>query len=488
MQEHDVIIIGAGLAGLTAGAKLAKEGKRVLLIEQHSKVGGCATTFSRKINGQKVTFEVGLHEMDGLDNQNDPKLGYFQDLGVFDNVNFVKVPEFYRFTNSRTDVVVPHHVPDAIDSLSKVFQEEQEAIDNFFSDIFSIFGNYERMMEFSTVSVGAYLDSITSNEDLKFALAANLGYYGDDPYSLSMIYFSAAQSSFYRGGGHFIKGGSQALSDYLSKVITENKGSVICNHLVTGIITKNNVAIGIKYFHKKQKDSDEEQAFGKVILANAAIPNVVNTLLGDTLQNTEYQQSVNSLEIACSLLTVYLAFNRPPSDIGNKHYSTFIYDKDISFKDIYSLERSNDYAKKGFTFVDYSIIDSELTKEGYSGAICAIDYLDHWDQLCEDEYKSKKQAVKEILIKRLDKVIPGIKDIIVFSEVATPTTIVRYTQNPGSVYGFSQTVEQAGPKITSVRKPPIDNLFFASAWAGSGGFSGAIHSGYACALKILKDY
>lgn len=98
----------------------------------------------------------------------------------------------------------------------------------------------------------------------------------------------------------------------------------------------------------------------------------MNTLLGDTLQNTEYQQSVNSFEIACSLLTVY---------------------------------------------------------------------LDHWDQLDEDEYKSKKHAVKEILVERLDKAIPRIKDIIVFSEVATPTTIVRYTRNPGIVYGFSQTVE-----------------------------------------------
>ena len=91
MQEQDIIIIGAGLAGLTAGAKLAKEGKKVLLLEQHSKVGGCATTFSRKIEGQKVTFEVGLHEMDGLDNKNDRKIKYFQDLGVFDNVNFIPI-------------------------------------------------------------------------------------------------------------------------------------------------------------------------------------------------------------------------------------------------------------------------------------------------------------------------------------------------------------------------------------------------------------
>jgi len=48
LEKYDAIIIGAGLGGLTAGAKLAKEGKKVLLIEQHTIPGGCATTFKRK--------------------------------------------------------------------------------------------------------------------------------------------------------------------------------------------------------------------------------------------------------------------------------------------------------------------------------------------------------------------------------------------------------------------------------------------------------
>ncbi|OQY03119.1 MAG: hypothetical protein B6I20_05705 [Bacteroidetes bacterium 4572_117] len=56
-MQYDIIIIGAGLGGLTAGAKLSKEGKKVLLIEQHYVPGGCATTFKRK----GFTFEVGLH-------------------------------------------------------------------------------------------------------------------------------------------------------------------------------------------------------------------------------------------------------------------------------------------------------------------------------------------------------------------------------------------------------------------------------------------
>ncbi|MGW8316703.1 MAG: FAD-dependent oxidoreductase, partial [Bacteroidales bacterium] len=47
-MKYDVIIIGAGLGGLTAGARLAREGKKVLMLEQHDRVGGCATTFKRR--------------------------------------------------------------------------------------------------------------------------------------------------------------------------------------------------------------------------------------------------------------------------------------------------------------------------------------------------------------------------------------------------------------------------------------------------------
>jgi phytoene dehydrogenase-like protein len=55
-MKYDIIIVGAGLGGLTAGAKLTREGKKVLVIEQHSKPGGCATTFRRG----DFTMEVGL--------------------------------------------------------------------------------------------------------------------------------------------------------------------------------------------------------------------------------------------------------------------------------------------------------------------------------------------------------------------------------------------------------------------------------------------
>ncbi|MFX1282713.1 MAG: hypothetical protein ACFFB5_03625 [Promethearchaeota archaeon] len=95
----------------------------------------------------------------------------------------------------------------------------------------------------------------------------------------------------------------------------------------------------------------------------------------------------------------------------------------------------------------------------------------------------------KIFIDRLDKVIPGIKNIIIYHEVATPKTMLRYTLNlEGTVYAFAQTLNQVEPMKHNIRKPPIRNLCCASAWTGSGGFSGAIMAGYSCAQKIMKDY
>lgn len=56
--QYDVIVIGSGLAGLTAANTLSRSGHRVLLLEQHYKLGGMATWFRRP--GGHI-FDVSLH-------------------------------------------------------------------------------------------------------------------------------------------------------------------------------------------------------------------------------------------------------------------------------------------------------------------------------------------------------------------------------------------------------------------------------------------
>ncbi|MBN2758755.1 MAG: NAD(P)/FAD-dependent oxidoreductase [Bacteroidales bacterium] len=258
-MNYDVIIIGAGLGGLTAGAKLVKEGKKVLLIEQHYVPGGCATTFQRK----GYTVEVGLHELDGFSDSSF-KTKIFKEFDVFNNVEFVKLPEFYETNWKGKSFVLPENIEKASQKLINEFPDEEKGIIKFLyfikgidneiknmpktksekiikSILFPAF--YPKLVKSSKTDVGTFIDSIIKNEWLKIILLSNLSYYHDNPYTASLFYFAAGQASYYLNGSYFIKGGSQKLSDYLMKYIKDNGGEVKLMNMVNEIIIEKGKAV-----------------------------------------------------------------------------------------------------------------------------------------------------------------------------------------------------------------------------------------------------
>jgi len=476
-MKYDIIIIGAGLGGLTAGAKLAREGKKVLVIEQHSQPGGCATTFKRG----NYTLEVGLHEMDGP-SPRDMKTRIFNELDVFTNVEFIKVPEFYRFINNRCSVTVPHEPETAIERLSELFPGETDGIRIYFDQLLTPPKRTPDTVE-KDKNVADFLDTIIKNEDLKLILLGNIGYFHDDPCTLSLAYYSAAQRSYYTGGASFIKGGSQKLSDHLAAYIKDHGGELLFNHIVTRILTDSNKVTGVTYKNKNDPGSQVMKVMAGEIIANNAVPNVAVLLPSE--KGRELNKEISTLKTGASLLTVYLGFSKPPGELGHNYYSTAVFDSSVkSIRDIYR-NNNDDFSRRSFIFVDYGQLDSGLALAGKSvGAICCIDYLKDWETLDKKEYTSKKKQVTETLIKRLDKIIPGIKDIIEYSETGTSSTVRRYTLNPGgAVYGFAQTPSRK----TFDSFKLLDNLHFASAWGKTGGgFSGAIIGGYLSAYNILR--
>jgi all-trans-retinol 13,14-reductase len=480
-MSYDMIVIGGGLGGLVVGAKLAKEGKKILLVEQHDRPGGCATNFKRK----DFTMEVGLHEMDGL-HERDMKTRIFRDLGVLDNVEFLKVPEFYRFVNNRYDVTISHNPEEVQETLTKIFPNEKAGIKAYFFQIQNIKKIIKQESNKTERTIGEFIDSIITDGDLKLILLGNLGYYHDDPYNLSLNYYSMAQSSYYQGGGNFIQGGSQILSDYLMKVIFDNGGSVLLKHLVKEIILEDDTAIGIRYQSVKQKDEDLKVAFANEIIANASIPQVADMLLPKTYGKL-IKNEMNGLHPAPSLLTVYFGFNKKLGDIGNKHYSTFIFDESVNKPSDILSNNHADFDKRSFTFVDYSQVNSKLAPDNKGvGAVCCNDYTADWEKLDKKAYEKRKEQAAMYFISRLEKLIPGFADAVEYYEVGTAKTVERYTLNPnGAVYGFAQTPARVKTTINS----PVKNLSFASAWTQTGGgFSGAIYSGYLCAIDVIRKW
>jgi all-trans-retinol 13,14-reductase len=478
-MTYDFIIIGGGLGGLTAGAKLAKEGHKVLLLEQHDRPGGCATTFRRK----EYTMEVGLHEMEGL-YPGDKKIAMFEDLGLLERITFLPLPEFYRFINGRRDIVLPHNKEEARTVLKQAFPGDATGIDTYFWHL----SNAKRVMVLNRnqpeKSIGRFLDETIVDEDLKLVLLGNLGYYHDDPYSLSWFYYLSAQNSNYGGRSNYIRGGSQELSNALADIIRENGGEVRLNCLATRIDYQGKKPSGVTYTATRGKYRASRSEPAKQIIVNAAVPNLALGLLSET-DGKRLSAALPGNRIGASLLTVYYGFKKSLKETGSRHYATFVFHPSIrTQKDILANNHS-DFSTRSFTFVDYGQVDSALAPEGKSvGAVCAVDYPEDWSGLDREEYQRMKADVADTITGRCEQIIPGFRDAIGYVEVATPLSVERFTLNPGgAVYGFAQNPDKPVAYLSALP----ENIHIASAWGKlGGGFSGAFINGYQTAVDLLK--
>ena len=502
MKTYNSIIIGSGLGGLTAGALLALWGKKVLVLEQHYIAGGCATAFKRK----DFLMEVGLHEIDGLHDQ-DFKRPIMELLGLFKGVEFLKIPELYHIRKGDFSYVLSEG-KQAKEQLKRDFPKEEKNINEFFITIEKLYKEmhqmprskwfrrlihplmpllYPAIASTSRITAGEWLDKHFKDERLKTILTANMCYYADDPFNLSLMYFLVAQGSYLNGGGHFVKGGSQNLSNYLVHFIEQHGGQVLTGKYAKEILIENNRAIGVAYQDTFNRTIPMVKVYADTVIANAAQPNVAQML--PEPQCRALQKRIGKLRPACSLLSVYLGFNIDLRELGVTHYSNVILNKALkSLKDIKD-DAHSPWSERSFTFVNYGVIDSQLCPKGKSlGVICTTDYLADWEGLDDKDYQLQKEVVARILLKRLEKEYPTILNYLEYYEVATPKTIHRYTLNPaGTAYGYVQSIGQTGPLREKVTASPIRNLFFSSAWAPSGGgYSGAIYSGFFTAKAMNK--
>lgn len=503
-MKYNTVVIGGGLAGLTAGATLSKFGKKVLLLEQHHKPGGYATTFKR---GDFI-IEVALHEMSGLAETGTIRKNIFKMLDVDQHVQFEKVPEFYAVVSEKGDFVLPHGYEAATNALIDRYPEDEKGIRRFMKLIAGIRKEgrefpskpwkqklifplmpllYPSLVEASKHTIGSWLDEYITNENAKLDLVAHICYWGDDPYTLSMNYFGLPFSGFIESGGHFIKGGSQILSNHLASYIEQHGGTVLLGKKAEKIVTENGRATGVTFRDSYNENLGPVTISCDNVVANCAIP-LVPALL-DEPHASSLEQKISSKTHSCSLLSIYLGFKTNLEKYGVKYYSNYFQGEGVkTLKDVHP-NQLGDWSKRSFIFVDYNKVDAQLAPPGKSaGSVCGVDYLKNWEGLSEEDYKAKKEEVAQLLLHRLEKQYPGIRESIEYYEVATPKTMKHYTSNPsGSVYGFAQTKEQTGNKRFR-NNFLIPNLYFASAWAfPGGGFEGSIMGGFLGALQMNKD-
>ena len=103
MARYDVVVIGAGLGGLTAGAILARDGRKVLVIERSNSVGGAASSYK----SGELFVEGSLHETSDPQHPRDPKHDVLTRAGVLDTVNWIPAGAFYEVRGGPLGAAVP---------------------------------------------------------------------------------------------------------------------------------------------------------------------------------------------------------------------------------------------------------------------------------------------------------------------------------------------------------------------------------------------
>lgn len=502
-NKYDIIVIGSGLGGLSSAAELALSGKKALVIEQHFRVGGSATSFNRK----GYIFEAGLH-MTAMVSSKNGNNSFYSSLGLLDKLTFVPAPEFYHVIGKGYEYTFKNSIEENIHDLSEMFPEDKKAIKQFFDTIFKIHDQtmkindrkplgfflsllaspvlYPKVLNSMFSTIGKYLDKHFKNEDLKTILLGNIGYYGDDPQKISLLFYAIAQTGYYRYGGAYIQGGSHQLPDSMADIITQNGGKILTMQEVTKIIMKDGKAVGVKY-RSKLKDAKESVAYADTIIANTAVPNVRKNLLSK--KESKVLEKFDKFTIGPSIMTLYVALKKPLKELGNKYYSIAIYNSEnFELKNFAKLNHG-DYKNRPAILCDYSQLDSKLSPDGKGYLVLSLmDYLKDWENLDESDYKFKKKQVMDSLVDRICEIFPKMRDQIEYVELATARTMKHYLMTPnGTAYGYNNT-----PKQSLIFRPRaksgIPNLYFASAWALPGaGFGGALTSGNICAAQIKKD-
>ncbi len=516
-ERFDVVVIGAGLGGLSAAGSLAKAGKRVLVLEHHTVPGGYAHEFRRG----KFRFEVALHALDGV-GPGGFVYPALRELEVLEQLSFERLDPFYTVRFPGREVTAYADPLQYEEELIRHFPQEagglRKLIDTMIQTYYEVrrFGmdsalgirpsmakmpaRYPLMLQAMGMSWAEFMERHIQDSELQAVFSTLWGYYGLPPSTLNAAAFIFPWVSYHLFGAYYPQGGSMALSRTLEKTVLKYGGEVRYRQTVTEIEMQDGMATAVLTEKGLRVEAD-------LIISNANAPDSMLKFVGKEHLPESYSQRVEEAlaKPAASNLVLYLGLDRDLIAEGWTQHELFLADTYDLEKDYLHVMDGN-FEKASMVITHYNQADPECTPPG--GSILMVmtlapwDYADQWgtagDPAALDknsptyyhknpQYQELKQAAGEALLERVEAVIPGVRDSIKYMEIGTPLTNYRYSLNPGgSIYGSEQTVENMYLGRLG-EKTPIPNLILTGAWVIGGGMSAAIISGQSAA-KRAKAY
>jgi prolycopene isomerase len=483
-DSYDVVVVGAGLGGLTPAALLARAGLRVLAIERGDGPGGCAHAFQRG----PYRFDPAVH----WTNQAGPGELYdvvLRFLGVEDLCSFVRVTSGYDAVFPGTKLHAPAGLEAFVEAHVRAFPHEEEGIRRFFGlcvqmqhdihqvsmsvalkDLDAEAARLPVLFRYRTSTVQPVLDECLSDPHAKAACTAIWPYGGSTASRLSFLVF--AQTLYQTvESAWFCRGSFQRLADAFAAALERHGGELIVGTEVSRILVENGRAAGVLL-------PGGRRIAAPVVISNADALHTFEELVGAEHLPAAFLRKLRRMEPSLSAFVVFAATRLDLSGAAHETFLNRTWDHEETWRDIQA-------GKPGGVWLNVPTpLDPSLAPPGEHlvilSSLAAYDIGRPWAE--------EKERFTEELLAWAESVFPGLREEMTFVESATPETLARFTRNHrGACYGWEQTVAQSGTKRLNHRSP-LDGLYVSGHWSLPGpGSVRVFTSGIHTAQIVLAD-
>jgi phytoene dehydrogenase-like protein len=468
-MKSKIIIIGGGIAGLSAGVFGQKQGFETEIFEMHTIPGGQCTAWKRK----GYMFDYCIEWLTGSSSGSMNTL--WKQLGALsENVPIIDPEVFIRNVNQEgQEFLIYKDMQKWETYLKSIAPEDEKAISRMFSIInkFSLSGDLEEIMK---------------PKPLRKTFPLLKIYLRMLPAILPIIKYGKKSCRQFINEMGFK---NKFLHYFLEQIYGNENFSAIAFLMMLSLFRDNNAGypaggslnFALRIMNKYQELGGTLSAGKKVSKIRIEEGKAVGVVLSDgTIHPSDY------VIAACDLRTVIydmLDGKYIPEDIKNafENWPLFKPLVQVSFgikKEIKEKQMITKYlvpTKIGATEVDfYSIsnysFDPDMAPKGKTTMVFRFQSpYEIWEHLENDSYEKEKDRIKEDAIVLLEKAYPGIKDFIEVVDVATPLTDIKYTGVYRAAYeGFMPTKNNMNKAINPMIKG-LDHFLLAGQWLFPGG-------------------
>jgi phytoene dehydrogenase-like protein len=468
MTKKKILIIGGGVAGLSAGIYAAKNGFDTEIIEMHHVAGGQCTAWDRK----KYRFDYCLHWLVGTSH------GAFHDIWHETNVLNSQTEVINHEIHSRildkngNEFIIYSNIDRWEKYLLEFAPEDKASILRMCGDMrksallepfptppelrnpLEYIRILPKMMpvfnvirKFGRLTCEEYFNQLNfKNERLKSVL---FGMYGGRNFSALAFIFMLGW--FHQKNAGYIKGGSYPFAQRMVEKFEQLGGKISYKQRVSKIIVEQDVAKGVILSDGSKKTAD-------YIIGAADGYTTIYKMLEGKYVSKQIDHAYKNWELFTPLVQVSFGINKP---LPSAAPIIVVNDK--------SIKIGQTKLAAGYSIMNYSY-DTTMAPEGKTTIVMRFESpWTLWEKLEGDAYKQEKEQIAKDALACLETIYPGISESIEVMDVATPKTDVRFTGvKDGAYEGFMPTKENM-MKSLKMTLPKLQNFYMAGQWLFPGG-------------------